>query len=492
VTRAVLCTLWALLLAPPIAAEPANVLLVLADDMRRDDLAYMPHVQELLVERGASFSAYVANVAVCCPSRATVLRGQYSHNTGIFTNQSQGGGFAKVFRTGLEKATVATALHDAGYTTGYFGKYLNGYPGEAGIYYVPPGWDTWQVPVLGDPHRGYDYHLLEEVVPGYLAPVRYGDTPADYVMDVLAARVRSFVQDAVAAERPFFAFVAPYAPHIPAVAAPRHRGLFANLAVPRDASYGELDVADKPSFIRRLRPLGQRTQKKLDDLYRRRVRSLQAVDEAIASFVTLLDALGARESTYVLLSSDNGFHLGEHRLGWGKHTAYDEDILLPLVVTGPGVPEGVTIPALSGNTDLAPTFAEIAGTQLAYEPDGRSLLPWLAGASQVEPWRQAFLVNLWRRTRREDRDPRTRVPPFVGIRTPRYLYVEYASEEIELYDVAVDPEQLDNLAGVARIAQRSLLSGLAGKLAKLRGCRGRQCRDLEDAPIPASRTRLGR
>src|SRR5262245_10762392 len=212
-----------LLLSVPFGARPAlgarpNILFVLTDDMRADDLEYMPRVRELLVERGTRFESFLVNVSLCCPSRATYLTGRYSHNTGIYTNSEPGGGFGKAVRTGLEQATVATALHAAGYRTGYFGKYLNGYPGKSGSLlgpYVPPGWDTWQVPLSGDPYAGYGYTLLETLGPEspFAFPVYYDRRPANYITDVLVGKLREFVAGSAAAGVPFYAVLAPYAPH---------------------------------------------------------------------------------------------------------------------------------------------------------------------------------------------------------------------------------------------------------------------------------------
>ena len=114
------------------AAGPSNVLFILTDDMRLDDLQYMPNVRGLIGDQGATFDNYFDNVTLCCPARTSILRGQYSHNTGVLTNGGSNGGFETAHARGVEQATVATAMHGAGYATGLFGKYLNGYPSTVG------------------------------------------------------------------------------------------------------------------------------------------------------------------------------------------------------------------------------------------------------------------------------------------------------------------------------------------------------------------------
>jgi arylsulfatase A-like enzyme len=208
------------------------------------------------------------------------------------------------------------------------------------------------------------------------------------------------------------------------------------------------------------------------------------VDEGVALLVERLGALGQLENTWIFFTSDNGFHLGEHRMGWGKQSPYEEDIALPLVVRGPGVPAGRAVSALAGNTDLAPTLVDVAGSSLAYDPDGRSLRPWLDGSPGSSRWRHAYLLDLWKGTSRadRDRDGKTRVPPFHGVRTDRHLYVEYATGERELYDVARDPHELENAIATA---PRQLVDALAVRVAALRACAGAACREVEDLPVDA-------
>jgi N-acetylglucosamine-6-sulfatase len=479
-----------------------NIVFVLTDDLDAAELAFMPKVKALLADQGASFSNYFVNVSLCCPSRATMLRGQYAHNTGVMTNNGTTGGFETAFARGLEKSTFATWLQAGGYRTAFYGKYLNGYPETAPSMYIPPGWTDWASAIGGNPYGEFNYQLNEN---GRAA--RYRNAATDYGTDVYTGKAVAFIRKAVADQTPFLVHLSVYAPHLPATPAPRHAALFGNARAPRTASFNEDDVSDKPAFIRNRPRIQQRGQDLLDEYYRDRLRSLQAVDEAVEALVNLLQSTGQTDRTFIVFASDNGFHLGQHRLQAGKQTAYEEDIHVPLIVRGPNVPAGRKVSQLAGNVDLAPTFAEMAGVAVPSFVDGRSLMPLLGKAQPPNEWRSAYLIGHWLESaagtasetaeprdadQTPDPDPAGRgrraaraggagraggplpaQPAFQGIRTTQYTYVEYASGERELYDVGKDPNQLNNIASKA---SASLLQSLAAQLAKLKSCAGANCR----------------
>ncbi len=462
-----------------------NVLFVLVDDldsslMRRQ---YLPRLYEAVVDRGISFANFFVDVSICCPSRASTLRGQYMHNTQIYTNVYPGGGFQKFRERGLEESTVATWLQDAGYRTALIGKYLNGYPATVAENYVPPGWDAWVTPSGGTPYVGFDYALNDN---GEIE--QYRSDESDYLTDVLREKAAAFIDRSIAEGRPFFLYLAPYAPHEPATPAPRHAGAFANVTAPRPPSFDEADVRDKPSFIRGRPRLAAGEIARFDLRQRNRARSLLAVDEMIDALLDQLAGLGELDNTYIFFTSDNGYHMGQHRLAAGKYTAYDEDTHVPLVVAGPGVPAGVVRLELALNIDLAPTFAELAGTTLADFVDGRSLAPLLTGAMPAT-WRTAVLYEQGAREtveeqglgvdRSEPRAARQAVAPDLrSIRTERYVYTGYSSGDQEFYDLVADPFQLRN--AVER-ADAALLDYLRARLAELSNCQRAGCREAEDA-----------
>jgi arylsulfatase A-like enzyme len=187
--------------------------------------------------------------------------------------------------------------------------------------------------------------------------------------------------------------------------------------------------------------------------------------------------------------------MGEHRLIAGKDTPYDEDIRVPMVMRGPGVPAGVRIEALVGNIDLAPTIAEIAAAEVPDFVDGRSFVPLLQDAD--EPWREAFLIErrrleeqLVRQSRFSGLTPEEldEAATFNGIRARDMVYVEYGSGERELYDMRADPFQLDN---VIRKTDPALVATFSKRLEALASCAADACRDLEDLPLPGAQPATG-
>lgn len=444
----------------PGARDQPNFIIVLTDDLDAKSVEFMPRLKALLTSRGTTFSNYFVTDSICCPSRASLLRGQYPHNHQVLSNFQPGGGFQKFYTLEEEQSTIAAWLKAAGYRTVLLGKYLNGYPGSEKTSYVPPGWDEWYG-LMYHHAAYYNYQLNEN---GRV--VSYGHGPADYETDVLAAKTVDFIaRNDANGKRPFFIYLAPSAPHLPATPAPRHAKEFPHATAPRTPSFNEGDLSDKPAWLRGAPPLKRFAE--IDSMYRSRLQSMLAVDEMIGKIVDALQANGTLEQTYIFFTSDNGFHLGEHRLDKGKGTPYEEDIRVPLIVRGPGVPAGRTLPHFVLNIDLAPTLADLAGAAPARFVDGRSLRPLLAGAPpSAGAWRNDFVVEYWSPSMRK-------APAYEALRTSGYLYVEYVSGERELYDLRADPYELKNLAGSAA---PGLVSELSKRLRFLEHCAGESCR----------------
>lgn len=483
-----------------------NILFILTDDLATGDLAVMPNVRSLLTDQGVSFSDYLVSLSLCCPSRVSMMRGQYAHNTGVLTNGGGNGGFPVARRLGVERSTIATWLQAAGYRTALIGKYLNFYPQGAGPTYLPPGWDEWQSPVRGGPGSGLAQTINEN---GRL--VRHGDSPDEHITDVYLREAAEFATSAADARQPFFLWLSVDAPHVTASPAPQDANAFAGVGAPQTPSYDQADVSALPAWVADLPPLGAEARANDDRRYRRRLQTLRGFDRELSTLVGTLEENGQLDDTYLVFTSDNGYHLGQHRLSGGKQTAYDEDVHVPLIVRGPGVPKGTTSGALVGNIDLASTFADLAGADVPDFVDGRPFTAQLhdPGASTD---RRAYLLEHWPQ---EVVNPATapagtvtvetfaspaapaataagprplqsigespEPPEFHGLRTRRYTYVEYVTGEVELYDDRADPDQLHNLAPTAAPA---LLARLSDRVAALADCRADACRRAEDAAAP--------
>jgi arylsulfatase A-like enzyme len=415
------------------SSERPNIIVVLTDDQRWDSLSAMPTVEKELVAHGVTFrNSFVAN-SLCCPSRTSLLTGQYSHSTGVYRNMPPYGGFPS-FR---DSRTIATVLHRAGYTTALFGKYLNRYGvGAADAHYVPPGWDHWTA-FLGKTAY-YDYRLVDQ------GRVRhYGRAPSDYSTDVLARKAVSFVAHA---RRPFFLEFTPFGPHEPATPPPRYGKAFQQLSWKKPPSFDELDLSDKPAYIRRLPPLNPKRLEQAERFRRHQLASALAVDDAVRALVNTLKARHMLGSTMIVFASDNGVTLGEHHLiAARKLVPYEESIRVPLVIRYDPLTharpreEG----RLAVNIDLAPTFAALTGRTMP-GAEGRSLLPLLARRSP--PWRHDFLIeHLVGR-------PQPDVPTYCAVRGTRYKYVLYQTREEELYDLEHDAGELANQASNPTLA----------------------------------------
>jgi N-acetylglucosamine-6-sulfatase len=406
------------------ATPKPDIVLFLIDDARYDMLWAMPTVQSELLGHGITFSnAFVTN-PLCCPSRASILTGQYSHLTGIYNNGPPHGGFADFQDT----STIATWLEGAGYDTGLFGKYLNGYVGQ----YIPPGWDRWSVfsgaRLLGGAYFNYTLNTDGQLID-------YGDKASDYSTDVLAAQADSFIRSATG---PMFLAFTPFAPHAPSTEAPRHRHSFPDLEPYRPPSYNEEDISDKPAWMQDLPLLTPAMQKRIDIERRRAYQSLLAEDDALGVLLQALSDTGRLNNTLILFASDNGVFWGEHRLK-GKVAPYEESIRIPLVIRyDPLTATPRTDANLVLNIDFAPTFAELAG---AFAPgaEGSSLMPILASLSP--PWRNDFLIEHLQ-ARSNDQ-----APTYCSVRNENYSYTDYDGGEQELYDLGADPYQLQNVAG---------------------------------------------
>jgi arylsulfatase A-like enzyme len=347
-------------------------------------------------------------------------------------------------------------------------------------------------------------HLVNYEPDSYYDTDVMSDKASDYITRTAGADPPFFTAD-----RPFLMWIGTKAPHQPATPAPRDDDSYPAISLPHPPSFDEKDVSDKPGWVSDNPPLSKEQKRYMEELYRKRLQSMLAVDDMIGDLVGALHDSGELDNTYIVFTSDNGFHLGQHRLGAGKWTPYEEDIRVPLIVRGPGVPEGETLHHMVLNNDLAPTFADLAGAEPPSFVDGRSLKPLLTDDPMpLKDWRQRFVIESvaersgvpqppfitestvvplltgdplpgnWRRTSAASAQSSEEWgrPWLKALRTKNYLYVDYKTGEHELYDMRKDPYELNNMYATAppEITQR-----LEAQLDALRQCSAAQCRAAE-------------
>jgi N-acetylglucosamine-6-sulfatase len=489
--------------------------------MATTDLALMPKVRRLLIDKGTTFADAVDSFPLCCPARATFITGQYAHNHGVRGNFHPYGWYGMKRRAN----TLPRWLQRAGYRTALIGKWLNGYGARDAHGEVPAGFDIWRG--LLDV-SAYDYFnfvmnrdgrlrtwgdaefarkLVEfaelEVIDGVISVQQvlarlaelFGPAPYDYwgteearnySPDVTGKITENLVRAERKSKKPFFIWWAPAAPHREDVAttlmgrpgpdprpAPRYAEQSKGYELPRPPSFNEADLSDKPSPVREAaQPLTDAEIAQLQLDYEGRAGSLLAVDDHVAELVRILRETKQLRNTLIVFLSDNGWLQGEHRIDGDKFLPYDESLRIPFVLRGPGIRAGRTVRGQVSNVDFAPTLLDAASAKARRTLDGVSLLPAVRNPDRVPdralaiealaPLFQGEIpINAWDR-------------PWQGVRTDRYTYVIWTETgELELYDRRTDPYQLENIAGDPAYAQ--VESRLAAKLERLRDCRGQAC-----------------
>jgi arylsulfatase A-like enzyme len=434
----------------------------MTDDLDERSMGNLGGISSVMGSNGVTFNNAYVTYSLCCPSRATFLRGQYPHNHQIIGNSLPTGGAGKFRSLGLDQSTIATWLNNAGYQTKYIGKYMNSYGGT----YVPPGWDEWFV-YMNDPTQGRINQDGQEI------PLSGHST------DVFAAKADDFIRRSSAnPEDPFFVVVGTNAPHSPTEIATRYQDTFATTPLPTPLNFNEKDMSDKPQYMRSFGQISPEGKTTMQNEYRKRLRSMLSVEDLLRRIVGTLEETGELNNTYIFFTSDNGYHFGNHRFWMNKKTPYEEDIGVPLMVRGPGVPAGVVRQQLVINNDLAPTIAGLAGANIPAFVDGRSFAPLLT-ASPPSSWRQAFLEEGWL-----EGGTVVPTPTHKGVHTQNQMFVEYDTGEHELYDLALDPYELQSKSRAGNV---QLYSPLETRLYNLRDCSAAACRTAEwttDATAP--------
>ncbi|CAL4098117.1 unnamed protein product, partial [Meganyctiphanes norvegica] len=348
-----------------------NFVLILTDDQDivLGGIDKMKNLQYLIQKEGATFSNSFVVSPLCCPSRSSILTGRYVHNHGAINNSYNGDCSGRRWQLGPERKTFATHLKKNGYSTFFAGKYLNQYGtrNAGGFEHVPPGWDWW-VGLVGN-SRYYNYTLsvngTEEI---------HGDNPQkDYLTNVIRKRALEFL-DASSLHIPFFMMLSTPASHAPFTPESKYASNFTDLKVPRNPNFNIKAGPDKHWLMRHgIQPLPDETIDKVDEVYRKRLRTLLTVDDMIKDVIENLSNKGILSNTYVIFTSDNGYHMGQFSLPLDKREPYETDIRVPLLVKGPFVTAGHVIEYSALNIDLAPTILELAGMSIPKYMDGNSL-----------------------------------------------------------------------------------------------------------------------
>jgi arylsulfatase A-like enzyme len=445
-------------------ASRPNIVFVMTDDQPKDTMMAMPEVSGRVRDAGMTLSNAYVSESLCCPSRASILRGQYPHNTGVERNGPPNGGVQTFRGSGKENSTAATLLKRSGYSTALVGKYMNGYDAS----YTPPGWGYWYAKADAST-PGQKVNENGHVIDYSGKPGNWGDRFSARAMDYLDRRTDR------ASDGPFALFFWTGQPHLQAGDyADRYDGLYRSATLNSKPSFNEADVSDKPKWVRDRGRIGDRERDQLKQWRRNQLRSVRQVDDTVGKMMDLLKKRGELDNTYVVFTSDNSTHMGEHRwFGYhgAKNTAYEEAANVPMFVRGPGIRRGSTSGALVLNNDLAPTFARIARRNPQSFVDGRSLLPVWGGGNPA--WRTAAMNE------RPSKDANP-VPTYHAAVTPRYTYVEYGTGEEELYDRVKDPYEL--VSRHNNTAYAGQLATLADRLPALADCAEAGCRAAEDGP----------
>jgi N-acetylglucosamine-6-sulfatase len=483
---------------------PPNIVLIQADDQTLGQLGrkVMPKTNRYLIRHGTQFDDYIVTTAECCPSRASLITGEYAHNDGVTSNQ--------VAYPGLKakRNVLPVWLRRSGYRTMHVGaKYLNGYREFAGKK-VAPGWSNWFT-VLS--HTQYYKYIVSQ--DGHLR--RFGNRPNDYITRVLGRKAAGLIHKYAKGRHPFYLQLDERAPHVArtddphgdcderAIPDSRDEHAFAHARLPKPPSFDEGDMSDKPAFLRSAPRVGPRNEDRLIAKWRCALDSLVGVDRNVGKVFKAVKKSGELNNTVFIYISDNGLFYGEHRIVEGKVFPYEEAIHMPMVMRIPkryrhGAGRKAHVRKLVGNIDIAPTILDLAHAQPCAHGkcrtmDGRSVMPLLGGRGS---WpRDRALLNEYR----VPDLPRYSTCEFAGIRTRKEIYVEHyrvvnpdtgdceETLQKERYDLKKDPYELNSLChGGSRgsCPDDATQGKLEKRLHKLRHCAGIKGRDRRTGGRP--------
>ena len=442
-----------------------NIILINLDDADIDLLddwvlnSFFPNIAQHLRDGGTRFANLHVVAPLCGPSRASLFRAQYPHNTMVDRNRL---GFQIFYDNGFTDDEIGMWMREAGYYTALVGKYCHEeYPQAAGNRdFVPPGWDYFHASL------GNKYFETRQNVNGERITTGVEDYRTETEISSLLSVLEAEQQE------PLFLYFAPFAPHgtsdARGMVAPKYEAAFATEQVPRTPDFNEADISDKTPQYSQLPQLSPFQIDDVDERYRDRIRSMKSVDDGVGQIFETLERRGLMASTYVILTSDNGFQLGHHR-DLNKKDVFDRVTRVQALVVGPGVPAGAKSNQLLAHIDIPATILDLGGAEVPRYVDGVPFTEALRGDFDRNFHPDGVLI-----TNREgkvvngvelDLD-------YDALRLQDSVYVEWANGDREFYDLSVDPFQLDN--SYDRLDQ-SEITKLSGRLAELRVCQGSGC-----------------
>jgi len=443
---AMMCSSWSGLVV--MAQQPPNIIFILADDHRYDAMGFMNKIAGLqtpgmdrMAREGAHLKNAFVSTALCSPSRASILTGQYAHTHTVVDNDAPLPANLVFFPTYLQKK---------GYQTAFFGKWHMGNTDDQ----PQPGFDYWLS------FRGQGQYLSPTFnINGKVVPQPKGS----YITDLLTAQTLQWLNNRNT-EKPFFAYLSHKGVHAEFQPAKRHQGKYAGVPVncppsmyltATDSSkqYGiptapttKVNYAGIPRWVRQQRyswhgvDFMYNGAIRFDDFYHRYLETLQSVDESIEQVINWVNEQGLASNTMIVYMGDNGFSFGEHGLIDKRH-AYEESMRVPLLIWAPGmVQPNKVMEQVIMNVDLAPTFLDLAGIEKPGQMQGFSFAQQLKTTTGKWQREKAFYEYYW-----ETAFPQT--PTTFAIRSDRYKFIYYQGvwDTNELFDLQEDPYEMNNL-----------------------------------------------
>lgn len=478
------------------AAQKPNIILILTDDqdVLLNSMVALKNVRTLINDEGITFQNSFVNSPICCPSRSTILTGKHMHNIKVTNNSLSGNCSSREWQKNFEPQSFPALLKsEANYTTFYAGKYLNKY-GErdcGGLEHVPAGYDWWLG--LHGNSRYYNYTLSINGTAKHFKD--------DYLTDVMKEYALSFLNRQQTLHEPFFMMLSTPAAHGPFTPAPRHANKFPNTKALRTPSFNYSDT-NRHWLIRLPPPYLPHNVQVLDNIHRQRLQTLLAVDEMVGEIIGKLAKLSILNNTYIIFTSDNGFHIGQFAQPWDKRQPYETDIRVPLSIRGPLLARKQVINFAVASVDLAPTILSMGGVKIPKEMDGASF--YKAAIQNFDVGEQNVLIQYYGEgdTRTVDADCFNREDDELSYCSPgnwckcedarnnTYACVRRLSRATdfkfcqffdgenftEAYNLRSDPDELHNIYIEMEPHQ---IDDYHSTLDELRSCSGRGCRKFE-------------